>query len=126
MHLAGPTAKRVLDAGEGEAVRERELLGLPGFDIIVPNVSAAIVRQRLIENGATPASREVFETLRIEAGTPLFGPDIDVYGGYKSIDPSQPFRYAGVTMCLAFLIGLAVLVPVAGRFGGNAGLQVAV
>ncbi len=33
----------------------------------------------------------------------------DVYGGYKSIDPSLPFRYAGVTMCLAFLIGLAVL-----------------
>jgi MFS family permease len=32
-----------------------------------------------------------------------------VYGGYKQIDPALPFRYAGVTMCAVFLIGLAVL-----------------
>ena len=32
-----------------------------------------------------------------------------VYAGYKSIDPALPFRYAGVTMCAVFLIGLAVL-----------------
>ena len=34
-------------------------------------------RNRLTEAGATPASREAFETLRIEAGTPEFGPEID-------------------------------------------------
>ena len=32
-----------------------------------------------------------------------------VYAGYKSVDPALPFRYAGVTMCLVFLIGLAAL-----------------
>jgi MFS family permease len=32
-----------------------------------------------------------------------------VYAGYKSVDPALPFRYAGVTMCAVFLIGLAVL-----------------
>jgi MFS family permease len=32
-----------------------------------------------------------------------------VYAGYKSVDPSLPFRYSGVTMCLVFLIGLAAL-----------------
>jgi MFS family permease len=32
-----------------------------------------------------------------------------VYAGYKSVEPSLPFRYAGVTMCAVFLIGLAVL-----------------
>jgi MFS family permease len=32
-----------------------------------------------------------------------------VYGGYKQVDPALPFRYAGVTMCAVFLIGLAVL-----------------
>ncbi len=32
-----------------------------------------------------------------------------VYAGYKSVDPSLPFRYAGVTMCSVFLIGLIAL-----------------
>jgi len=32
-----------------------------------------------------------------------------LYAGYGEIDPSLPMRYAGVTMCLAFLIGLAAL-----------------
>ena len=32
-----------------------------------------------------------------------------VYVGYASISPSLPMRYAGVTMCAIFLLGLAVL-----------------
>jgi len=32
-----------------------------------------------------------------------------VYGGYKSVDPALPIRYAGVTMCGVFLIGLCAL-----------------
>jgi MFS family permease len=32
-----------------------------------------------------------------------------VYAGYKAVDPALPFRYAGVTMCLVFLIGLFAL-----------------
>lgn len=32
-----------------------------------------------------------------------------VYAGYKQIDPALPFRYAGVTMCSVFLIGLIAL-----------------
>jgi folate-binding protein YgfZ len=31
----------------------------------------------LVAAGATPAGADTFETLRIEAGTPVFGPDID-------------------------------------------------
>ncbi len=33
----------------------------------------------------------------------------EVYGGYKQVNPSLPFRYAGVTMCAVFLIGLLAL-----------------
>jgi MFS family permease len=33
----------------------------------------------------------------------------EVYGGYKQVDPALPFRYAGVTMCAVFLIGLLAL-----------------
>jgi hypothetical protein len=32
-----------------------------------------------------------------------------VYASYKTVDPALPFRYAGVTMCLVFLIGLCAL-----------------
>jgi MFS family permease len=32
-----------------------------------------------------------------------------VFGSYKAIDPSLPFRYAGLTMCAVFLIGLCAL-----------------
>jgi MFS family permease len=32
-----------------------------------------------------------------------------VFVGYKSIDPVLPFRYAGVTMCAVFLVGLMAL-----------------
>lgn len=33
----------------------------------------------------------------------------EVYGKYKSVSTAMPLRYAGVTMCACFLIGLAVL-----------------
>ena len=32
-----------------------------------------------------------------------------VYADYQQIDPSLPFRYAGVTMCAVYLIGLLAL-----------------
>ncbi len=33
----------------------------------------------------------------------------EVYGHFKAQDEALPFRYAGVTMCLVFLLGLAML-----------------
>ncbi len=33
----------------------------------------------------------------------------EVFDGYKSIEPSLPLRYAGVTMCSVFMIGLVAL-----------------
>lgn len=98
LHLAGPTAKVVLEKALGEvvpdlpefahldrtfgdtaacSVRRREPLGLPGFDIVCRTEHGEGVRELLIGAGATPATAETHETLRIEAGTPRFGPDID-------------------------------------------------
>jgi MFS family permease len=33
----------------------------------------------------------------------------EVYGGYQSLGPSWPMRYAGLTMCASYLIGLLAL-----------------
>ncbi|WP_439626284.1 glycine cleavage T C-terminal barrel domain-containing protein [Gemmata sp.] len=97
-HLAGPHAAEVLAKALGEPVpelpefahtertfganatcnvRRRDLLGVPGFDLVCLKERADGVRGLLVAAGAVPGTAETFETLRIEAGTPLFGPDID-------------------------------------------------
>jgi tRNA-modifying protein YgfZ len=98
MHLAGPTAKAVLEAALGSAVpdlaeflhmertfgatstcsiRRRDPLGVPGYDLVCLPDRAAGVWRMLCASGATAASPATFEALRIEAGTPVYGPDID-------------------------------------------------
>jgi folate-binding protein YgfZ len=98
MHLAGPKAADVLAKALGSpvpelpefahmertfganatcSIRRRDMLGLPGFDIVCLKERAEGVRGMLTAAGATPGTPQTFETLRVEAGTPLFGPDID-------------------------------------------------
>jgi folate-binding protein YgfZ len=98
MHLAGPKARAVLESALADRVpdlrefehmertfgssatceiRRRDLLGLPGYDIVCLNERAEGVRRMLTAAGAVPAGPETFERLRIEAGTPVYGVDID-------------------------------------------------
>ncbi len=98
MHLAGPDAIAVLESALADSIpklseflhmertfghsatcsiRRRDPLGMPGFDIVCLNERAAGIWRMLSAAGAKPASAETYETLRIEAGTPRFGPDID-------------------------------------------------
>src|SRR5262249_24947795 len=58
-------------------IRRHDPLALPGYDIVCLRGRAADVRQRLIDSGAAAAGPEAYEVLRIEAGTPAFGQDID-------------------------------------------------
>ncbi len=68
-----------LSTSDGEAVRVRrhDLLGVPGYDLFLVAGAAAPLWDALQGAGAVPAGHQVFETLRVEAGLPLFGPDID-------------------------------------------------
>jgi len=45
--------------------------------IMGPGGEAANVRETLVAAGARPIGHEAYESLRIEAGTPLFGHDVD-------------------------------------------------
>lgn len=96
-HLAGPTAAALIGSVLGEALpellpfahvertfgsatcslRRRDQLGVPGFDVVCRAEIAEGVKQLLVSAGAVPADVEAFETLRIEAGAPVFGKDID-------------------------------------------------
>lgn len=98
IHLAGPNASNVLGNALGStlpelpeffhmertfganstcSIRRRDPLGLPGYDIVCRTELVEGVRGLLLAAGALSGTPETYETLRIEAGTPLFGPDID-------------------------------------------------
>ena len=97
-HLAGPTAaeflakaidgslpelpefahmERTFGANATCSIRRRDQLAVPGFDVVCLKERAEGVRGLLLSAGATAGTPETFETLRIEAGTPIYGIDID-------------------------------------------------
>jgi folate-binding protein YgfZ len=98
MHLAGPNAQEILQTalidsvphlGELQhmertfgrestcSIRRHDRLGCPGFDLVCRNERASGVWRMLVAAGATPAGQDAYECLRIEAGTPAYGVDID-------------------------------------------------
>lgn len=98
MHVAGPTAKTVLEAVLGDplpdlaefqhlertfgvnatcSIRRHDPLGVPGYDVVCLPERADGVRRMLTAAGATPAGADTYETMRIEAGTPVYGVDFD-------------------------------------------------
>jgi folate-binding protein YgfZ len=56
---------RVMDTGE------------PGFEIVIPGEAVADLLEKLHASGAADIDEETADVLRIEAGVPLFGPDMD-------------------------------------------------
>jgi len=98
LHLAGPEAPGVLQrAGVEEAgrlqdlqqtehglgsasrcsIRRHDPLGVPGYDVVCRAADAVAVWQALTPAGARPAGAQAYQVLRVEAGTPLNGADID-------------------------------------------------
>ena len=98
MHLAGPHAKAVIEAAIGEPIpnlgefmhmdrtfgagsvcniRRRDLLGVCGYDIVCLKEKFRGVWQMLVAAGATIGDDATYETRRVEAGTPVYGTDID-------------------------------------------------
>ncbi len=94
LHLAGPQAPALMEAagitglqelelmqagwGAGTVqFRRRDRLGVPGFDVVCPAGQAPALRQSYLDAGAKPAGSETYEILRVEAGTPVYGKDLD-------------------------------------------------
>jgi folate-binding protein YgfZ len=97
IHLAGPRAKAILEQALGESlpdlaefmhmertfgstatchIRRHDPLGVPGYDLVCLNDRATGIWRLLTAAGAMPAGETVYHTLRMEAGTPLYGVDI--------------------------------------------------
>jgi folate-binding protein YgfZ len=98
MHLAGPKATEILTRALGDPIpplaefqhmertfclnavahiRRHDPLGVAGYDIVCMNARAEGIWQMLSAAGAKPAGLESHDILRIEAGTPIYGIDID-------------------------------------------------
>lgn len=58
-------------------VRRQSLLALTGFDVFCPVADAASLATRLVGAGALWADADTYQVLRIEAGLPEVGSDID-------------------------------------------------
>jgi folate-binding protein YgfZ len=96
-HLAGPEAHAILSAAAGTVVpsfalhhhaaqqlgetacfvRRSDALGLPGYDILSPRESGDLMKKVLLNAGAPSQDATTYDVLRVEAGTPVFGIDID-------------------------------------------------
>ncbi|MSR54912.1 MAG: aminomethyl transferase family protein [Gemmataceae bacterium] len=96
-HLAGPTAKQTLEKALGTPVqdlaefqhmkrpfgkiecqiRRHDPLGLPGYDLVCRKEDGESVCKQLQDAGAVTGGESAYETLRVEAGTPVYGQDID-------------------------------------------------
>lgn len=98
VHLAGPNARAVLErallddvppleplqhmvrtfgASDTCHVRRFDPLGVPGYDIVCLKARAESIWGLLVRAGAKPAGQEAFDIARVEAGTPVFGLDLD-------------------------------------------------
>jgi folate-binding protein YgfZ len=64
-------------AGAPVRVINRAEAAVPGFHCWVPSEHAAAVWQALRAAGATPVGRAALDVLRVEAGVPWYGPDVD-------------------------------------------------
>jgi folate-binding protein YgfZ len=79
-HVAGPDADNILTKTglhEQHATRPCDRLNVAGWDVICPRKESEQLREFLTQGGAIPADLEVFNVLRIEAGIPVYGIDID-------------------------------------------------
>ena len=52
-------------------------IGTDRFDLVVPSDQAGVLWEALLNAGARPVGYDAFEILRIEAGLPLYGVDMD-------------------------------------------------
>jgi folate-binding protein YgfZ len=74
--VQGKRAAEVVQGVDANVIRATHT-GEVGFDLLINTDEAGSIADKLIAAGATPVTPEVFETLRIEAGIPRHGQDMD-------------------------------------------------
>src|SRR5207248_9312364 len=78
-------------------IRKHTPLGISCYDVLVPTGKAPLLWRSLIGAGAQPAGTKAYGSLRVEAGTPQFGLDID--------DTNLPQEIGRVDQTISFTKG---------------------
>ena len=65
-----------VEIGSGTPLVVGVTLPVSGYDLIGPSDELRAVREHLVTGGAAPVGLDAYETARIEAGIPRFGPDM--------------------------------------------------
>jgi glycine cleavage system T protein len=69
--------RQILWQNQSVIISRNDELGLMGFDLILPRESVPKLWEDLLKQDAKPMGEAVYESLRIEAGWPLYGADFD-------------------------------------------------
>jgi folate-binding protein YgfZ len=79
LSLQGPAATEafVREHAHGAQFVAADYTGLGGFDLYLDVSGAVALWTRLVDSGIAPVGEEAVETLRIEAGIPRYGADMD-------------------------------------------------
>lgn len=105
-------AHRAIAGGAGRLVRH-DFAGGAGFDLILPRAGAAHWWDRVVELGARPAGLAALDVLRIEAGIPWLGRDIDE----KTLPPETGQIERGISYTKGCFVGYEILERMRSRGG---------
>jgi folate-binding protein YgfZ len=128
----GPTSAQVIEGATGVQVsslanqydnlRQAELtiirddaFGVGGFDIYVDRGGAASLREKLLAAGAMAADDATAEVLRVEAGRPKFGADMDT----ETIPLEAGIEDRAISLTKGCYVGQEVIVRVLHRGHGR-------
>ena len=103
-----------LDLVAGFAARTDEA-ALPGYDVLIPAEREAETIESLTRAGAVPLSDELFTALRVDAGRPLFGVDMDT----DTIPLEAGLLDRAISTTKGCYVGQEVIIRVLHRGGGR-------
>ena len=100
---------------QGVIIVRDDSLGLSGFDCYVERAHADELRAKLVAAGAKPSSEATAEVLRIEAGRPRFGVDMDT----ETIPLEAGIEDRAISLTKGCYVGQEVIVRVLHRGHGR-------
>jgi folate-binding protein YgfZ len=89
--------------------------GVPGYDVYVPSGGRTQLAAALVEAGAVRCDEDTAETLRIEAGRPRFGVDMD----HETIPLEAGIENRAISLTKGCYVGQEVIVRVLHRGHGR-------
>jgi folate-binding protein YgfZ len=107
-------------AGDAMIVRTDEV-GLPSFDVFLPSSAFELASVRLDELGAVKMSAELFESLRIAEGRPLFGVDMNE----ETIPLEAGLLERAINTTKGCYVGQEIIIRILHRGGGRVAKRLA-